>query len=181
MQQRYNKGVLPVISDEKQLQLLNHAATILGTAGYDRYEISNYSKPGFESQHNLACWRGDDYLGFGPSASSRLGIRRRTNNADLGSYIESLDKNQLPPREEEIVTDDVDVSERFIFGFRLTAGVDLIEFSHKYSVSPEQLSHWRRVLARLVAEGLLLKNKSYYYPTARGLDLADYIASELLA
>lgn len=179
MEQRYNKGLLPQVTDDQQLILLNRAELLLDVAGYNRYEISNYSLPGLESLHNLACWRGDDYIGLGPSASSRIGTRRRTNNADLDGYIDALDKKQLPPSVEETVTDEIDILERFMFGFRLTAGVDLEQFIQKYSPSPEQLLHWQEVLVQLVAEGLLIKDKERYCPTARGLDLADYIASEL--
>ena len=180
MQQRYNKGLLPIVSDDKQLELLKHAAEVLVTAGYGRYEISNYSLPGFESKHNLACWCGDDYLGFGPSASSRLGLLRCTNKADLNDYINALEEKELPPHEEEELSSDIDISERFIFGFRLTSGIDLLEFVQKYLPSSQQLLRWRKVLVRLVAEGLLVEDNEHYRPTERGLDLADYIAGELL-
>lgn len=179
MEQRYNKGLLPQVTDDKQLLLLNRAALLLDAAGYNRYEISNYSLRGLESQHNLACWQGDDYIGFGPSASSRLETLRRTNNADLDGYIAALDKKQLPPSAEEVVTDEIDILERFMFGFRLVAGVDLERFIQRYSPSPAQLLHWQEVLTRLVTEGLLIQDKERYCPTARGLDLADYIAGEL--
>jgi oxygen-independent coproporphyrinogen-3 oxidase len=180
MEKRYNHGVLSVASDNIQLQLLNKAGAILDCAGYGRYEISNYSLPGFESKHNLACWYGDDYVGFGPAASSRVGVMRRTNNADIDSYIDALSKKKLPPSIEEMVTVDIDVLERFMFGFRLVTGVDLMEFTGKYHPAPEQLSYWKDILVRLVAEGFLLQNKARYYPTARGLDSADYIAGEFI-
>ncbi|MCK5529111.1 MAG: radical SAM family heme chaperone HemW [Kiritimatiellae bacterium] len=180
MAQKDYNGLLPPVSDKQQLQLLKQAETILNSAGYSRYEISNYAVPGFESRHNLACWHGGDYVGFGPSASSRIGSRRRTNNADLNSYTEAIAKNKLPPSIKEVVVEEVDLLERFMFGFRLTAGVDLKKFTQKYSPAPQQLSHWQEVLRRLVAEKLLLQDEERYYPTPYGLGCADYIAGEFL-
>lgn len=180
MEQQYGAGLLSFISDKEQLELLRQATNYLKTVGYGRYEISNYSLAGFEAQHNLACWHGDDYIGFGPSASSRIGVCRRTNNSDIDSYIEALDKKKSPPCEKERLANDIDITERLIFGFRLTAGIDLAEFAQKYSPSLEQLSRWEIILNRLVGDGLLIKENDHYCPTTYGLDLADYIAGEFL-
>ncbi len=181
MEQRYNSGSLPDVSDEQQLESLAVAAALLDSVGYKRYEVSNYSLSGFESKHNLDCWRGNDYIGFGPVSSSRVRLRRWMNNADLDSYIFRLDNHKLPLCEEELLSPDVDLAERLMFNFRLVSGVNLDQFMHKYSLSPEQVLRLRKVLVRLVAEGLLTWNEGWCYPTARGLDLADYIAGEAFA
>ncbi len=62
----------------------------LAEAGYNRYEVSSFAKPGFECRHNLGYWRGDDYLGLGPSAHSLVDGKRFANDADVFRYIESL-------------------------------------------------------------------------------------------
>ena len=73
--------------DDAVMDALAEAERVLGAAGLARYEISNYAQPGRECLYNLSVWRGEDYLGIGPSASSRLGLERRTNAADTAAWL----------------------------------------------------------------------------------------------
>jgi len=82
----HKMGEFKKVHDElyEALFLTTHA--VLGRNGFVHYEISNYAKPNFESRHNMNCWRGSDYLGFGPSAHSRVGLKRWANGTTLDSY-----------------------------------------------------------------------------------------------
>ena len=94
---RAESGAVEVPDAEAQLAALSVAEHVLGTAGLARYEISNFARPGSECRHNLAAWRGEDYIGLGPSASSRAGPLRWTNHADLASYLRYLTDGVRPP------------------------------------------------------------------------------------
>ena len=96
-------GLLPPPDDDQMLARLQMAETVLGENGFERYEISNYAQPGYACRHNLAVWRGEDYLGLGPSAASRIGNRRWTRLADVEGYQQALEAGRLPPDAVRIV------------------------------------------------------------------------------
>jgi oxygen-independent coproporphyrinogen-3 oxidase len=75
---------------ELDATLFERTMEMLPAAGYSQYEISNYARPGFESRHNQAYWSGEDYLGFGPSAFSTVGLRRWQNIPDTAEYTRRI-------------------------------------------------------------------------------------------
>ncbi|MEI6515309.1 MAG: coproporphyrinogen-III oxidase family protein [bacterium] len=162
-------GTVTLLDDDEQLAMLDTAEEVLEAAGLLRYEISNYARPGFECRHNCSCWRGGDYLGLGPAASSRVGNRRWTNGtANL-------------TRQEERLSPLTDATERLVFGLRMTEGIDLdaiLAASGLADASQEQV--WRATLERLQAEGVLVHEGSRWRLTKRGRALADYVAVELM-
>ena len=87
---------VPPPDDESQSRAGEITEELLEKADFERYEISNYSKPGFQCLHNLAYWRGKDYVGFGPAASSRCGLKRWTNKPDLDSYVAAFKRRRVP-------------------------------------------------------------------------------------
>src|SRR5262249_13518247 len=76
--------------DDRDADLFETTIDTLTGAGFEHYEISNYARPGFESAHNFAYWRGADYLGFGPSAFSTLGLHRWQNVPDSAVYMQRV-------------------------------------------------------------------------------------------
>lgn len=92
----------------------------LSGLGYHRYEISNFSKPGYESRHNLKYWRLDDYIGFGPSAHSYFGGRRFYVPDGIGDYISS------PLQQDETEDESPDMLEEYVMlSLRLSEGMSL--------------------------------------------------------
>jgi oxygen-independent coproporphyrinogen-3 oxidase len=171
----HQAGTVTLLDDDEQLRMLDLAGEVLGAAGLPRYEISNYARPGFECRHNLSCWRGENYLGLGCAASSRVGNQRWTNAADFESYLTA------GAREEEILTPLIDGVERLIFGLRMTEGIDLeaILLACGLAQSPQE-AVWRKTLARLEGEGLVVSGGGRWCLTTRGRDLADHVAVELM-
>jgi oxygen-independent coproporphyrinogen-3 oxidase len=170
---------------------LAEAERVLGEARFERYEISNYAllparaRPGAASrwrcEHNVACWAGEDYLGFGPSAASRGGRMRRTNRPDLPDYVRALNSGLLPPREEETLDAATDTCERLMFAFRLREGVDLGAFVRRFGRPAESLRlHWESALARLALLGVAERRGRRWALTPRGRDVADAVALEML-
>jgi oxygen-independent coproporphyrinogen-3 oxidase len=164
--------------EETQLRAIEDAESLLTAAGYIRYEISNYAKPGFEAKHNVSCWRGEDYLGFGPAASSRAGLKRWTNKPSVEQYVAALAAGRSPPRTEEIVSAETNVAERLAFAFRLLVeGVDLGGFA---AMPGSRIESWNNTLARLAADGLTNQQGARWFLTRRGRNLADFVAGKLL-
>lgn len=168
---------VPGPDDAAVLNALGAAGDILADAGYHRYEISNHCRPGRECAHNLSCWRGEDYLGFGPAASSRAGLRRWTNHADTGKYCRALSAGEMPPRNEEELTARSDATERLIFAFRLSEGVTDDSLRN---ADAELTEYWHTALKRIATEELAERIENGWRLTERGRALADHVAGELI-
>jgi len=169
-------------SDAELLDRLAIAEEALACAGFRRYEISNYAERGFECRHNLACWRGDDYLGIGPGAASRLALARRTNSADWRSWREALLAGRTPPadNDEELQSED-DAAERFIFGLRLAEGVSPDAFAGIHPQAAPMAGRWRKALADLAANGIAAEiAPGRWALTPRGREVADSAIEALL-
>jgi oxygen-independent coproporphyrinogen III oxidase len=137
--------------------------TLLETAGYRQYEISNYANPGAECLHNLAYWLGQDYLGLGPSAFSTIGERRWQNTPDTSRYIEQLQAGVEPINFEEKITGQIRKSEAIAFGLRTSVGIP---------VSAMEGTE----LEALRSEGYVEEENSRVRLTAKGRMVADSIA-----
>jgi oxygen-independent coproporphyrinogen-3 oxidase len=174
-------GTVVLPDEEAQLAALALTEELLGAAGLARYEISNYARPGHECQHNLACWRGEDYLGLGPSAASRDGVRRWTNQSDLAGYLRALEAGLPPPREEDELDPLADAVERFVFGVRLAEGVDPVAFAARHPAAVPRVAEWQATLVRLAGQGVLTRTASGGWRlTPHGREVADAVVAELL-
>lgn len=167
------EGRLLLHSDDAQMDILELTEETLLRAGYERYEISNYAKPGFECSHNLAVWRGEDFLGLGPSAASRQGLRRATNQADVAAWESALLDGRAPPAEIEWLEEAEDARERFLTGLRLNEGVAPGKGSSPWSII------WARKLGGLVATGLVEGcGEGRWRLTRRGREVTDAVSAE---
>lgn len=149
------------------------AAERLARAGFARYEISNYCRPGFACRHNLLHWQNGEYLGLGPSAQSYVSGCRFGNVEDLRRYQDMLDAGRLPIAQEERLDPGQRQREALAFGLRLTAGVSL----EPVLPLPPQLDDRIRQLAD---QGLLEKAAGRVKLTSLGRRFADQVAVELL-
>ncbi len=176
---------LAVPGTDEQMDALAVAERMLAAGGFDRYEISNYALAGMACRHNLAVWRGEDYIGIGPAAASRCGRRRWTNLADLPAYQAALMAVSLPPRSS---TDELDAAEdaleRFAFGARLGEGISPAAAARAWPVLASRVSSWEACLARLTAQGIAEPVPDGDDPrwrlTTRGREVADAVIRELL-
>lgn len=151
------------------------AAGRLAAAGFTRYEISNYARPGFDCRHNLLYWQGHDYLGLGPSAQSYLEGRRFGNTESVEDYARTLAQGRLPIVESELLSADRRERERVVFGLRLIDGVERRLLRQEI---PD--GTWRQGLDRLTQRGLLEERAGRIRLTAEGRRYADSVAVELL-
>jgi len=174
---KHKEGKLDLPDEDEVADRLAECGEVFSRRGLLRYEVSNYSVIGKECRHNLGYWRGDDYVGIGPGASSRLGLVRYTNRPDIRAYLQSADV----ARDEEILSGDEDVQERLMYFFRLREGVDLDAYCAEHNVDDELRSDWKQRLKYLCEEGIVAQKGSFYAPTAGGLDFADAICEVFLS
>jgi oxygen-independent coproporphyrinogen-3 oxidase len=151
---------------EQDARLFETTMNLLAAAGYEQYEISNYSRPGYECSHNLAYWLGSDYLGIGPSAFSTVGKRRWQNVPNTGEYIERVRAGIEPISFEEALTPDLRRSEAIAFGLRTNRGI-----------LEADLQSWETHLKELRREGYLERFDRRVRLTPRGRMVADAIGA----
>ncbi|MEZ4415056.1 MAG: radical SAM family heme chaperone HemW [Gemmatimonadota bacterium] len=101
------------------------AVEVLGAAGYQHYEVSNFALPGRQSAHNQVYWSGEPYLGLGNGAHSYRPPRRRWNLRDWAEYRERVHSGHLPREEEEVVEGASRRLERIWLGLRIEAGLEM--------------------------------------------------------
>lgn len=117
------KGALPEINQDEQADRFEALMQLSADAGYHHYEISNFALPGYESKHNSAYWEGAVYLGFGPSAHSFDGVKRKWNVSNNTDYIKSLTNHLLPQKEETLSKKDV-LNEYIMTALRQSKGIE---------------------------------------------------------
>lgn len=145
-------------------------------AGYEHYEISNFAKPGFRSRHNSSYWKGDTYIGIGPSAHSYNGKARKWNIENNTLYIQSI-KNNLIPFEEEILTTNQRLNEYIMTSLRTMEGLDLRVIQNRFSESESE-----RIVnesKNYVDKELMIRREQNLILTDEGKLFADGIASNL--
>lgn len=148
----------------------------LEAAGYDHYEISNFSIPGKKSRHNTAYWQGKSYYGFGPSAHSFNGTDTRSwNIANNALYIQSLSKNIISS-EKEILTPVQRLNEYIMTGLRTMEGIDLLYIQEIFGA--QQVNRIVQDARRYMNEKVVLENNTLRL-TPTGKLFADGIAADL--
>jgi oxygen-independent coproporphyrinogen-3 oxidase len=154
-----------VQDDERDARLFEDTIATLQAAGLAHYEISNYGRPGFESRHNMAYWQGADYLGFGPSAFSTVGLDRWQNIPNTTEYTRRVFAGESSGEFHESLTSRTRAGEILAFGMRMAAGV-----------SAESVEPWRGELALHFEHGLVVESEGRVRLTPRGKLLADAVA-----
>lgn len=169
-------GKEPAVSEElsgEQFLLLMEMAE---AHGYDHYEISNFGKPGFYSVHNSNYWKGEHYLGIGPSAHSYNGSTRQWNISNNTLYVAALAGNTLD-FEIEFLTPGNQMNERIMTGLRTMWGIDLDQFKKEFGNT-----HTQELIAKAgkwVIEGKMRQNLENLQLTQQGKLFADRIAADL--
>lgn len=164
--QRHRRGELD--SDEdRDATLFYHAMDFLEAAGYSHYEISNYARPGYESRHNYAYWRGEEYLGLGPSAVTTLGGQRCKTLPDTAGYVRAISAGLDTQVEIEQLSDEDERLESLAMRLRTREGV------------PIALLGTADPVESLIEQGLIEIRGDNIMLTRHGKALADPIAVAL--
>lgn len=189
------KNILPDEEEERRMYYLTK--TLLGKAGYSRYEISNYAKPGYECRHNVGYWKRKEYLGFGIGAASLYREERYNNVTDINLYmgmpVDGAKKNvnchNCIDSAQSFVLNDIEENkqklsieeqmEEFMFlGLRMMEGVSVRAFEEVFGEKYENI--YGNVSNKLISRGLLKKAGNFVQLTERGIDISNYVMSEFL-
>lgn len=155
---------------------------LLAAAGYEHYEISNYARTGYRSQHNSGYWTGKPYLGLGPSAHSYDGNRtRRANPAYLQGYLSRFAEETLQKDvffTEEVLTEQELLEERVMLGLRRREGLDLKKIEKEFG--KDSVESIRRKARKHIDAGNLREKGSALCLSHSGIMLSDLVIVDLL-
>jgi oxygen-independent coproporphyrinogen-3 oxidase len=166
------------VDNEKQARQFLLLMQWLREKGYEHYEVSNFAKPGFRSRHNSSYWKGEKYLGLGPSAHSYNGTERRWNVANNNLYLKGVNQN-APNRENEILTSTQKLNEFIMISLRTKEGMDLNRVEKEFGLKEKH--RIRSEIEKFKDNNLICINNSFIQLTDEGMLRADGIASELFA
>ncbi|MDZ5470927.1 radical SAM family heme chaperone HemW (plasmid) [Bacillus sp. 31A1R] len=130
------KGKLPTPGEDTEATMYKLLMDEMEKNGFHQYEISNFSKPGFESIHNLTYWNNEQYYGFGAGAHSYLSGVRRSNYGPLKKYMDPIDEGKLPSMDVHEVTLNEQMEEEIFLGLRKTEGISIQTFNEKFNKNP---------------------------------------------
>jgi len=175
----HKKGKLCLPHEDIQLEMYKTTIQTLENAGYQQYEISNFSKPGMESQHNINYWNNGEYLGVGAGASSYLNGERFKNTNLPSNYIREIGvkKNAIETRErlEPIQA----MGETLMLGLRLLKGISIDVFENRFEVSFQKV--YGKILEPLLNQELITFNQNRIALSRKGLFLADSVILKFIS
>ena len=167
-------------TEEVERDMYHSTIDILKNYGYERYEISNYAEPGYESKHNIGYWTGEEYLGFGIGASSYVYGRRFHVEKDIKKYLDINMKRDIMPLYQNIhELSTKEKMEEFMFlGLRLTKGVLVTDFYDRFGM--ELIDVFEKPIQKNISFGLLKYDNLYLRLTDKGLDLSNRVMGDFL-
>ncbi|EFX53292.1 putative oxygen-independent coproporphyrinogen III oxidase [Streptococcus cristatus ATCC 51100] len=174
---RMRRGKLPLPKEDLEAEMFEYIISELEKAGFEHYEISNFSKPGFESRHNLMYWDNAEYYGIGAGASGYVNGVRYKNHGPIRHYLQAVEAGNARVQ-EEVLTLNEKMEEEMFLGLRKKSGVSKKRFEEKFGLSFED--QYGAVVSELTEQGLLVPDKDIVRMTKQGLFLGDTVAEKFI-
>lgn len=174
---RMRRGKLPLPKEELEAEMFEYIIAELEKSGFEHYEISNFSKPGFESRHNLMYWDNAEYYGIGAGASGYVNGVRYKNHGPIRHYLTAVEEGNARITEEHLSQKE-QMEEEMFLGLRKKSGVSMARFEEKFGRSFDGL--YGEIVRDLVQQGLMQLDGDRVRMTKRGLFLGDTVAERFI-
>jgi oxygen-independent coproporphyrinogen-3 oxidase len=169
---------LELPAEEEILEMDRQTDQACHASGVQKYEISNYSMPGYECRHNVNYWLNGEYLACGASAVSyRMGVREK-RTADVREYIRRMETGLTVVEERECLSDEASFRETVIMGLRLVRGISRDTLLQRYG--RDLVTYYGATLQKLLDLGLVELTDTHLRLTEVGLPLANQVMAELV-
>lgn len=175
---RQRRGHLHLPHEDLESDMFEYILNELEANGFEHYEISNFTKPGFESRHNLMYWDNSEYYGCGAGASGYVNGVRYRNRGPIQHYLKAISETKHARLAEEVLSQQEKMEEELFLGLRKKSGVSVAKFEEKFETSFEDL--YGSILDGLIAEGLLKPDRQQIQMTKKGLFLGDTVAERFI-
>lgn len=179
------KDTLVLPSEDEEYDMYMMLCDTLEKHGYKQYEISNFSKPGYESHHNLKYWLSEEYIGIGPSAHSYFNGQRYFYQPSIDDYISAIESDSLPEKifeeTEKNRHSQAEISKKdeyMMLKLRLSSGVNETEYSARFDSN--LLSDYPKI-KKYLDLGYMKKNLASYSFTPKGFFVSNYILTDILS
>src|SRR5690606_29546470 len=172
------KGKLLLPSVEAETKMYETLIEEMESYGLSQYEISNFSKPGFESKHNLVYWDNEEYFGFGAGAHGYINGIRYSNAGPLKKYMTPLVDHKRPIFNETILSIQEKMEEEMFLGLRKVEGVSLSRFKQRFDKDLEQV--FQEAVTTMRNRGLLVVENGYIRLTTEGRFLGNEVFQSFL-
>lgn len=176
--QRYKKGTLTKPPEEIEADMYEILRKEMNGKGVFQYEISNFAKPGFESQHNLTYWNNDYYYGFGAGAHGYLPGERIVNIRPFPAYVEEANRSGKPILHVEKIRKKEQVEEEMFLGLRKSEGVSIDDFEAKYQLKLKKL--YKEELRNLAQRGWIEYDQRFVRLTEAGKPFGNEVFQSFL-
>ena len=174
---RMRRGKLPLPKEDLEAEMFEYIIAELEKAGFEHYEISNFSKPDFESRHNLMYWDNAEYYGIGAGASGYVDGVRYKNHGPIRHYLQAVEAGNARVQ-EEVLTLKEQMEEEMFLGLRKKSGVSKKRFEEKFGLSFED--QYGAVVSELTERGLLVPDRDIVRMTKQGLFWGDTVAEKFI-
>lgn len=175
---KQRRGRLHLPNEDIEADMFTYIINELEKNGFEHYEISNFTKPGFESRHNLMYWDNVEYYGVGAGASGYLDGVRYRNRGPIQHYLKAIAEHGHSRLGEDILSKEEMMEEEFFLGLRKKSGISISHFEAKFGVGFEE--RYGQIVADLVKDGLLIHEDDTIRMTQKGLFLGDTVAEKFI-
>lgn len=174
---KMRRGKLNLPTEDLEAEMFTYIINEMEANGFEHYEISNFSKPGFYSQHNLMYWNNDEYYGCGAGASGYLDGVRYRNRVPIQHYLSAVEAGDAKLT-NEVLTANEKMEEELFLGLRKKTGVSKSRFQEKFGISFD--SRYGQIVDKLIKRELLQEDQDHIRMTKQGLFLGDSVAEEFI-
>ena len=171
-----NKLILP--SEEEEREMYSITKEILSKYGYTQYEISNFSKEGYECYHNKVYWRNEEYLGLGSASTSFIDGKRIKNIENVKVYIDKINNNEDIIEDITINTKEDNMEEFVFMGLRMIEGISIDEFNERFGI--DIYSIYKEVIDKNIKSKLLTLENKKLRLTDKGIELSNSVMSDFI-
>ena len=174
----HEQGKVQMLSDKQLAHMFLDGADFLEEQGFMHYEISNFSRMGFQCRHNLGYWEGRDYLGLGPAAVSTIGNRRWSNPSGLEEYGQAVRQGSLST-EIENLDETTQAMEMVMLSLRTVKGLNLK--AYQAFTKESFIARHQRLMDALYKEGLIRIRNNHLSLTRTGMLVSNTILANIFA
>ena len=175
-----SNNILQLLDEKIEREMYWFVKNTLEKNGYFQYEISNFSKKGYESHHNMNCWKQMEYIGYGVAAHSYFNNKRFSNINNIVEYIKNCEADNIEKNiilnEEQDKTEQM--KEYMLLGLRKIEGVNIEAFKNKFNENSIEI--FKCEIDKLINENLIENVDGYIRLTSKGLDLANQVWMEFI-
>jgi len=168
--------------EETDRQIYDMTYELFLKNGYERYEISNYARPGYECKHNIVYWERGDYLGLGIGAASLMNEERFKNSSDITTYIKHFERDNgqsFLHEEHEKLSKEDRLAEHIMLGLRKCNGISVKEVSDLYEI--DFLTTYKDVIDKWVEAGCLEMKSGRLYCTEKGMSVNNSVIVDFVS